>query len=761
MADRAIFFGFPKHVYLNPSHMKTGTVVFLASFAVISVVSAQEDNEAVAVDTLSEVIVSALLRKEKITRAPAFVQVLTAKNFDLFAGSNPGELYSRQAGVEFTRYGVDGTTFNARGLNSAFNNKILQIVDGRISTSALSGGLPVFNNGSTIKDDIGQIEVVVGPQTALYGPNAHNGVFNTLTRDPRQDPGTSASLSVGNQNQLSGRIRHAVKLNDRWAYKITGEYAVGREFEFIDSVYIGPSGIAVPERNVNFDFRHLRGEAHAYYTFNPKTEIILSGGASSHDFLQVTTSGRNQMRGMGYSFLQARFRSPHFYANVYNTWGTLGESYSLSAYTQTFWLRTQPGPGYLPPDEAEQAALNAARFREKSRRFNADLQYHNHFPEAGLFLVAGVDYENAQPNTDNGTTLVGEAGAISVSQIGAVLQLEKSIRRDMRLIGALRFDKNDNFDGLFAPKFTLVKDLRQGNIRFGWAKAYARPTIQNQYAGIQGFFFGNGGTGITYIPNNATVSDPASVRTTAPLKVEEVNTWELGFKGKPTEKIWVDANAYYGVSKNFITPAQPVGGRALSVNGIDVAHNPFFAGTVSNDTLQGATFFTFFNYGKARVYGLDVGVDIALAPFVQLNLNYSWMNADFEDNDANRDGVITPDEKSINAPNHRGSARITVENLLKERLALSLGTRIVQQYDFYSGNQVGSSTGAGTRTPPKNFNYGPLGGFATVNFDLAYRWSRNVMFNFNMSNLFNSKQIEFVGSPSIGRLAMASIRVND
>ena len=741
--------------------MKTGTLVLLASFTLIRVVSAQDDNEEMAVDTLSEVVVSGLLRKEKITRAPAFIQVLTTRDLDLFAGSNPGELYSRLAGVEFTRYGVDGTTFNARGLNSAFNNKVLQIVDGRISTSPLSGGLPAFNNGTTTKDDIRQIETVLGPQTALYGPNALNAVFNTLTQDPRQYPGTSASLSAGNQRQVSARIRHALKLNDKWAWKLTGEYAAGREFDFTDSVYVGPMGMGIPERNLDFDFRHLRGEAHVFYNFNPGTEIVLSAGASSHDFLQVTTSGRNQMQGVGFSFVQARFRSPRFYANVYNPWGTLGESYSINAYTQTYWLRTQPGPLNLPPDEAEKAALEAARFREKSRRFNADLQYNNYFPGAGLFLVAGMDFENARPNTDDGTTLVGEAGDISISQIGAVLQLEKNILDQMRLIGALRFDKNDNFDGLFAPKLTLARDLGEGHIRFGWARAYARPTIQNQYAGIQGFFFGNGGEGISYIPNSAAVSNPASVRTTEPLKVEEVSTWELGAKATPAPGIWVDANAYYGSSKNFITPALPVGGRALSVNGIEVTHNPVFAGTVVNDTLQGATFFTFFNYGKATVYGLDVAVNYAVTPSVQVALQYSWMNADFEENDANGDGVITPDEESINAPNHRGLASITVTDLLKKRLALSLAARIVQEYDFYSGNQVGASDGAGTRTPPRNFNYGPLGGFTTFNFDVSYRWNRHVMLNFNISNLFNSKQIEFVGAPSIGRLAMASIRVNN
>lgn len=743
--------------------MKILAILFLSFFFGIKFVSAQNEAQGkeIPTDTLSEVVITTLLRPEKITRAPASIQVLTAEDFNRFAGSNTGELISTLQGMEFTRYGVDGTTFNARGLNSAFNNKILQIVDGRISTAALSGGLPVFNNGSTIKDDIQQIEIIVGPQTALHGPNAHNGIFNTVTKDPRLYPGTSVSLSGGTQYQFSGRLRHAQKINNNWAWKVTGEYASGREFNFVDSIYVVSSPKGIPEHNVDYDFRHLRGEAHLYYNINPKTEIIVSGGTSSHDFLQVTTTGRNQMKGLVYSFLQAKLRSPRFYANVYNTWGSLGNSYNINSYTQTFWMRTQPGPLFLPPDEAEQVALSGASFKEKSRRLNADFQYNTNFPEAGLFLVAGFDFENIQPNTDDGTTVVGNSGDISVTQVGAVLQLEKKLLKNTRIIGTIRFDKNDNFKSLVAPKFTFVKDFAQGNIRLGWAKAYALPSIQNQYVSIRSFLFGNGGNGISYIPNNSEVDDPEAVRTTQPLKPEEVNTWEIGYKGNPVEKFWIDVNAYYGTSKNFITPSLPVGGRALSVNGIEVTHNPNFAGTVNNGTLQGANFLTFFNYGKAKVYGLDAGVNVTVLPSVELALKYSWLNAEFDENDANKDGVITQDEKSINAPNHRGVAMITVQNLCKERLTLSLGARVVQKYDFYSGNQVGSEAGAGTRTPPKNFNHGPLGGFSTFDFSAEYRWSKNVWFNFNMTNIFNSKQIEFVGSPSIGRLAMASIKVTD
>ncbi|MCR8666114.1 TonB-dependent receptor [Aestuariibaculum sp. M13] len=743
--------------------MKHATILWLSLFFLIQGIFAQNEgqNKQILIDTLSEVVVTSLLRPEKITRAAASIQVLATKDIERFAGSNIGELIGTLQGVEFTRYGVDGTTFNARGLNSAFNNKVLQIVDGRISTSPLSGGLSVFNNGSTIIDDIQQMEVVLGPQTALYGPNAHNGVFNSVTKDPRKTPGTSVSLSAGTQYQFSGRFRHAQKIDNNWAWKVTGEYATGQEFNFTDSVYVQGQTKAIPERNVDYNFRHIRGEAHVYYNLNPKTEIVVSGGTSKNNFLQVVTSGRNQMRGVTYSFLQARLRSRHFYANVYNTWGSLGRSYSITSYTQTFWTRTQQGSLYLPPDEAERLALTGASFRERSRRFNADFQYNTSFPEIGLFLVGGLDYENISPNTDNGTTVVGKSGDISVSQVGAVIQLEKSLISKLRVIGAFRYDNNDNFKDLFAPKFTLVKDFTNGSVRLGWAKAYVLPSIQNQYANIRSFFFGNGGKGILYIPNNANVNDPEAITSTEALKTEEVGTWEIGFKGQASKKLWVDANAYYGISKNFITPSLPVGGRALEVNTIKVNHNPIFAGTVSNDTLQGASFLTFFNYGRAKIYGLDAGINFSFIPSIQLALKYSWINADFEENDANKDGVISPDEKSLNAPNHRGMAQLTIKDLWKQRLNLYLGARMVQKYDFFSGNQIGTEAGEGTRVPPKNFNYGALGGFTTFDLNATYQINKKVSFNFNISNLFNTKQLEFVGAPSIGRLAMASIKVTD
>ena len=136
--------------------------------------------------TGDDVIVTGVRVPQNLRRVPAFVQVINQQKLQQYAGSNVLELMLEVAGIEYTRTGVDYITINARGFNSAFNNKVLRMVDGRNSMAALSASLAMFNNGSAIKEDIERIEVVLGPQSAMYGPNALNAVVNYVTKDPRK-----------------------------------------------------------------------------------------------------------------------------------------------------------------------------------------------------------------------------------------------------------------------------------------------------------------------------------------------------------------------------------------------------------------------------------------------------------------------------------------------------------------------------------------------------------------------------------------------
>ncbi len=730
--------------------------------------------------TGDEIVVSPSRRPEKITDAPASIQLIGRKELELYAGLNLFELFSKVLGVETIRIGVDGINLNARGMNTIQNLKVFQMIDGRASMYLASPGPMLGNNASVNKEDLEKIEVLTGPQTALYGPNVHNLLVNIITKDPRIYTGTSVAVSAGNQSQFSGRFRYAAKIDKKWAYKLTGEYAAGKDFPFYDSVKVGGGPMAafgprmaIPER-IDDVFRHYRGETHVYYNITPQAYIIVTAGGSKNDFTAIQGNGHNQVRGMENVFLQGRYVSPHVFINVYNVWVNTGFSLGIAAYTRDLWNRlsssiTDPSnPNHrLTPDSAE---LNAKRITnrlaEKNQRFNAEVQYNNLFEKAGLLLVTGLSTQLDRPKA-YGNTLVDSFERIRINQFGIVLQLEKILPWNLRFVSAARWDHHTNYGDFFSPKFGLVKKIAQGNLRMTWGQAYSMPSVSMQYASNVGVFFGNL-KGITYIPNQTNVNDNIR-KVTTPLKVEKVSTIEFGYRGTVTKKLYLDANLYDGISKNFFNPGIAVGGRALIVGDRRVTHNPAFAGDIGpDDTLRNASFSAVFNFGDVRIYGLDMGLTYTFNQHVNISIKYSWIGSDITKgnltNDANKDSMILADEKNLNTPSNRVIASLDFQNLCKQKLFLNLSARYVSQFDFYGGAQISTKQGEGkwgmVGPYSKNFDWGPLGGFTSFDLGILYKFNSITSLGTNITNLFNTRQREAPGSPLIGRLIMFELRLN-
>jgi outer membrane receptor for ferrienterochelin and colicins len=747
-----------------------------------------------------EIVVSATRRPEKLTQAPASISVITAKDLDQLASFNVGELASKIQGVEFVRTGVNGVGINARGFNNAFNAKILAMTDGRNSMMAGGSGLAAGIMNTIIKEDVERVEVVLGPNSALYGPNAHNGVVNTISKDPRRYQGTTFAIDAGNQSVLSFRLRHAMKLSDKFAFKVTAEHTQGDDFTFNDSVYVGNGSYygavrAVPEIVKTFQFKHQRGEAALYYSVTPKSDIIVSYGASVNSFLAVNNVGRNQIDGWKFSYLQGRYVSPRLFAQLYYTWTNVGDSYGIASYTRDYTNRTNStipastpglGPiiGKLTPDEAQTFALRYGnKFKEASGRLNSEIQYNNAWDNIGLNMVASLSYQKDSPNT-YGTSLAdsnvpGTEGSnlISVEQVGGAIQLEKTLPAQFKIVGAARVDNHSVFGNLFAPKIAIVKTVKDGSFRLTYGRANAAPIILFQSANVFGIVFGNG-SGVSYVPNGANPADPAAVKITDKLKVEQIGTWEVGYKGTISKKLYIDVNGYYGKTENFLSPAISVGGRALSVGNINIpTQNLLLPGAVTNNVLAGSAFSTYFNYGQVDAWGVDLGINYYFTKDISLGVKYSYFNSDITDdnikNDANRDGFVSTEEKSLNTPKNRVAATLSFQNLMNKKLFVNLSMRAVESFDFYSGSQIGTEAGAGKRGVVtatlangskvnylKNFDYGPLGGFTTFDVSAGYMLSKTFTVGAAMSNIFNTKQREFVGSPLIGRLFSVELKAH-
>ena len=381
---------------------------------------------------LNEVVITANKQPQKLTDVPATVNVITARDIEQFPSFNIGELASRQKGVDFVRSGVLGTGINIRGFNSAFNAKNLQVTDDRLST-LIATGLPMGSFSTVTKDDIARVEILLGPNGTLYGPNAHNGLVSTITKNPRKSEGTTLALGFGNQSVFTTRLRHAEAINDKFAYKFHLEHSKGKEFNYTDSVYVGTR--AFKELDLDRDFKSQKYGASLYYKPSKSSEIIGYYGHSLNSNIGITSAGRNQIKDWSIDVAQLKFVSKRFFANAYYTWSKTEDTYAMNQRTQNYvsfidagfsegeardrsfmeqWLQTGPNQG-------DGISLQRGSvFKDDSQRFNAEAQYNNNWNK--LYVTLGAQYQLDMADS-KGTYLLDEGG-IDLDQTGIYTQLE-------------------------------------------------------------------------------------------------------------------------------------------------------------------------------------------------------------------------------------------------------------------------------------------------------------------------------------------------
>lgn len=761
-----------------------------------------------------EVIVSASRQAEKITNAPATVSVINSRAIAELPSFNVAELLGRQRGLDYVRSGILGIGVNARGFNSAFNPKNLQVNDGRFST-LIATGLPLGALSTTVKEDVERIEVVLGPSSALFGPNAHNGLLNTITKNPRTSQGTTVAMGFTSSLQdgvfgetphaMSYRLRHAMKLGDKLAFKVSGEYTTGQEFRYIDTVYIGvgPAAIPLPELGSAFDnegkqqpdfgFSSLRGEAQVYYAVTPKSDIIAAYGGSKSNNIGNTNAGRNQIRDWLVNWVQVRYVSPRFFAQVYNTWSRTDSTFAMNQRTVNYFTlinaRNQAGqPVYTPRQALEKSystqwfAIPAlptggielkrgALFQDYSQRLNAEAQYNNRLGN-NFSYIAGIQYQRDAANS-NGTYLLdrnkeGNIEDIIIGQIGGYVQLDYKIGSNFKVVAAARADQHDLYGFNFIPKGALVYYNDNGSFRLTYGKGIAAPTILNLEANIfGGILLGNG--------KGFTLSDGSKID---PLKVETIQTLEAGYKGQLGGKFFVDANAYYNWSKDFLSPALNI-----ATNGRTVTHrgDQPMSDVIPGTPATGATtVLTYLNFGNVNTYGFDASFNYSLTRAWLATLNYSYFGYNIDENDpkndGNRNGKVDQNDLPINTPAHKLGIGL---NYTSSKVFGSLFGRWVQAYDFFSGINVAAADnpdllygwpgGAAPQDPyrvrvgqrvGRNFNYGPLGGFFNLDLSVGYRISNIFTVSGQVTNLLNAEVREFVGSPAIAPLYSLELKVN-
>lgn len=122
-------------------------------------------------------------------------------------------------GVAVNRTGPMGTLTQVR-IRGAEGNQTLVLIDGIEVNDPASGSEYDFAN--LLAGDIERVEVLRGPQSALYGSDAVGGVINIITRRGGGAPNLSASVEGGSFGTLAGRVSAGTG-NDRYDVAVSAQ----------------------------------------------------------------------------------------------------------------------------------------------------------------------------------------------------------------------------------------------------------------------------------------------------------------------------------------------------------------------------------------------------------------------------------------------------------------------------------------------------------------------------------------------------------
>jgi iron complex outermembrane receptor protein len=703
-----------------------------------------------------ELVVTGSRRPEKLLESPTTIERVSAEDLRLSGGASFLSSLSNLKGVNFTNAGMNTQLISARGFNSNFNTRMLFLIDGRLAT--LGGtGLPQGNFLPSSKIDLKSIEVVLGPAAALYGPNSGSGVINVATKDPWDQSGVTVEARAGNQSLRDINYRIAGTVNNKFGYKVTGQYMEAVDFkpQRGDSLhfYQGPgtrptSANTVFETDVaeNYDVGATKVNGSLYYRFGG-WQATGTYGWSSTDQFSLTGNGRNRISGWEVDFQTLQLSNDNWYAQVSRT-GNKAGSYQLNQVVPAVQGAVNAG---IPLDQVDiEGIREAVAFIDDTEIYDSELQYNNRFGD--LNLVTGVNYRNFLPESQGTYLEDGEGQNISRELFGGYAQLDYDVMPDkLQLVAAARLDGNSDYDTQFSPKASAVYTVVPGhNIRATYNRAYTTPSIlqSHAYIPVPDLFAPNYDFLIIGNTDGYSIRDGSGnvVNTIDPTSPEEVNSMELGYKGVFGEKLFIDVVGYYSWYKDFI-------GTDIVADGINsVAYRNGEQVLVDGSTFTAVQ--TYINFGEAEVRGFDIGMNYYLNERYMLNANLSAIELVDFTND------VTDAQLPLNTPPLKIKGGVTAKDIFDNDAIrnpfLKINGRWQDSYQFLSGywntdvllDDDGDLTN--DEELPSKFEFDLSTGFDISDTGLAFQASIN--------NLFDTEKVDQLGTAPRGRTFWVSLK---
>jgi len=722
---------------------------------------------------LGTVVVEGVSRApERMIDAPAAVDVVrpaTAEPLSI-TGQVPLAL-ARVPGLDVTQSGMNDFNVNARGFNTMLTRKMLVLQDGR----DLATALVIRQTWGALAEpleDLGRIEVIRGPGSALYGANAYNGVINITTPPARDVVGTKLTLGGGELGTARADLRHAsVSLNGRLGVRVNLGYTRSDDWtrsrtakdgsdwkeEYAPTAATpptspGPERVALNGQTTDAATGRALGTPDPlvtvygsarvdYYAANRSIVTLEAGAAQEEHPVFTIGSGRNQAR---------RLVRP--WARL--AWDAGGSG--VSAWYSGFSL-----PEMVRLASGEPVYTSEAAFHLEGRTSQSFAR------EAGR-LVVGASVQDNEVNS-KGTILGLAYDDRSDQYYGAFAQLEYRVGL-VRVIGAVRWDDANLYAPQLSPKAAFVfTPTKNHALRVSVNRAFLTPSLPTLFAasaagtGVQNLSAIEAqlradpsvGPALAAVPNGTLFTNSAAVPESSlgnpVLAPQTVTSYEAGYKGQIGWRAFITLDAYAARIENFTTsmlpgvnpmyprwtapPEVPAADRATVESAVRNALAPRGSAVQNGLTrLPDATtavVLSFANVGTVDEWGVEFGSSISLSRVLTTSASYAWYNSAIRDNVAGN--VLSP-----NTPRNKGVISLTYAG--RQGIDVGVDARIVSGYHWTTGLWDGDIPAS-----------------QMVNLSAGYRINPHLRVFANATNLFDQQHFEVYGGSVIGRRVLAAL----
>ena len=500
---------------------------------------AQQDSVDIYTLSLEELmdieIVSASKKAESLFDAPLSASVLTRDEIQNSGATSIMEALRLVPGVIVRQTTNGNYDIHVRGLDNVPPNSLI-LSSTNTTTLVMINNRPVYNylQGGTFWEslpidlnDVDKIEVIRGPSSTLYGPNAVSGVINILTSKTTKDGlNVRANTQYGSQETGIFNASGAYQFSNKLSIGLSGNYQTrGRDVRYLNLATDSwvNSADELPFDNVKERYPHpdksmIKSGLNTFVHYAPieKIEFDLSAGLQDSEVqgIMFDNSGSNIST-------------------------TLTDSKYVDLRASTYGLATQLS--YTTGAQWPTAGLVGSKYDYHVLDLNAEYE----FVIKTLSIKPAITYRKAQ--YDDGAYAEDGQGFINgkktMETIGGGLRLDYTAFSDkLRLTGGARVDQFTHPDGSFLSyQFAASYKVTENNIfRLVYSKAYRSPFIFDTY--------------LNY-PMMSEVAPGMMMQVTATgnkdLELLNSTMLEAGFRSKLRSNLSMDIEAYYTRTENY------------------------------------------------------------------------------------------------------------------------------------------------------------------------------------------------------------------